>query len=335
MARNFAFDTRIDRRRLLGNLGMMGVGAALTACSGVVAQPDNGEEEEISAATVLNFALNLEYLEAAFYLAVTGRLSELPGSAEVRLPLGVDGNSDNAAGFASATVQAYARELAAEELAHVQFLRTALQNAGAPVAERPVIDLSSSFEAAAQFAFDNAGITDPPFAAEDFNPFANEPFFLHGSFIFEDLGVTAYKGAAPLLCGTDFLAPAAGILASEAYHSGTIRTTLYAAAEAGDYGGLPIYTIVNAISDARDVLGGTDADRDQPIDEASVEGDVATAADANIAPTDGNGVAFSRVPASVAAIAYLNADAAPGGFFPNGISVPSELASEFDALLAL
>lgn len=328
------FNTRIDRRRLLGNLGMMGTGALVTACGGSLAVQPEAEEPEISAATVLNFALNLEYLEAAFYLAVVGRLNDLPGNGEVVLPSGISGTTNNASGF-SPEVRAYAQELAAEELAHVNFLRAGLSDAGAPVAERPKIDLNASFVAAAQAAFDMAGITDPPFAAEDFNPFAAEPFFLHGSFIFEDVGVTAYKGAAPLLCGTPFLEPAAGILASEAYHSGTIRTKLYAAAEAGAYGGLPIFAIVDAISDARDALGNPGADKDQPINGANVEGDVATAAEANIAVTDSNGIAFSRTPAQVAAIVYLNAQAQPGGFFPDGITVPAGLEGEFEALLAL
>lgn len=331
------FSSKVDRRRLLGNLGMMGVGATLAAC-GVSAQPDPDPDPspEISAATVLNFALNLEYLEAAFYLAVVGRLNELPGSGNVILPTGVDGNVDNAADF-SAAVRAYAEELAAEELAHVQFLRSALQNAGAPVAERPVLDLSSSFVAAAEAVFTLAGIPEDqrPFAAGDFNPFVNEAFFLHGAFIFEDVGVTAYKGAAPLLCGTPFLEPAAGILAAEAYHAGTIRTTLYAAAEAGAYGGLPIFTIVDAISDARDFLGNPDVDKDQPINGALVDGDIPTATDANISVTDANGVAFSRTPAQVAAIVYLNQEAQPGGFFPNGIAIPAGLEAEFAALLAI
>lgn len=329
------FERTINRRRLLGNMGMMGVGAALTACGGVVAQPrDRDQENAIAPAAVLNFALNLEYLEAAFYLAVVGRLNDLPGSSEIILPDGIDGNTNNASSF-SAEVRGMAEELAAEELAHVLFLRAGLQGAGAAVAERPRMDLSTSFTAAAQAAFDLAGITEPPFPAADFNPFAAEPFFLHGAFIFEDVGVTAYKGAAPLLAGSDFLEPAAGILAAEAYHSGAIRSKLYASALAGAYGGLPIFAIVDAISDARDALGNPNMDKDQGIDGASVEGDIATATEVNLSVTDANGVAFSRTPVQVAAIVYLNAQAQPGGFFPDGITVPAGMEQDFERLLAL
>lgn len=328
---NKLLHAKMDRRRLLGNLGLMGAGAALSACSPVLAGP--GKESDYDAA-ILNFALNLEYLEAAFYLAAVGRIGELPGgSAEVQLPAGFDGTT--AVAFDNPAAREYAEEIAEDELAHVNFLRAALDAAGAPVAARPAINLDSSFKTAAAAAFGVYDGPEPGFTPEQFDPFANEVFFLHGAFIFEDVGVSAYKGAARYVTNPDYLEAAAGILAVEAYHAGEIRTLLYSAdgrAEGGAvtdgrYGPVPIWNIVQAISDARDALDG-DSDDDQG---------VVLNGKANIVLADKNGVAYSRTPKNVANIVYLSAETKVQtvGFFPQGITVPAGLENDFDFLLSL
>lgn len=322
------FKAKLDRRRLLGNLGMMGAGAVITACGGgaIGGQPEPEPEPGPTPspnydAAILNFALNLEYLEAAFYLAAVGRLSELQGvggDAAIVLPDGFDGTTPIA--FDTPEVASYADEIASDELAHVLFLRGALEAAGAPVAERPVLDFVNAFAGAAQAAF---GLDAETAAA--FDPFANELFFLHGAFIFEDVGVTAYNGAAPFITdrGT-VLQKAAGILAVEAYHSGEVRTLLYQRRDTETPFGVPVSAVVQGISDLRGAVGGG---KDQGI----VNGD----GSANIVPTDDDAIAFARTPREVANIVYLGPDTAAGGFFPEGITVPAGLEDDFGFLLNL
>jgi hypothetical protein len=125
--------------------------------------------------------------------------------------------------------------------------------------------------------------------------------------------VTAYKGAARLLTNAGNLAAAAGILAVEAYHAANIRTTLFRNRDVNAPGiGLPVSQIVEALSNLRDAADGP-ADLDQGI---ILNGQ------ANIVPTDENGIAFSRTAAQVLRIVYLAPTAAAdrGGFFPNGLN---------------
>lgn len=319
------FKSTLDRRRLLGNLGMMGAGAVITACGGAaVGQPEQPQEPEEPAANldpaILNFALNLEYLEAAFYLAAVGRIDEINtvgGDAQIILPEGFDGST--AIAFETPEVAEYANEIATDELNHVLFLRGALEAAGAPVADRPVLDLGPAFAAAAAAAF---GLDAETAAA--FNPFANELLFLHGAFIFEDVGVTAYAGAAPAITDkATVLLKAAGILAVESYHAGEIRTLLYQRRDVQTPFGVPVADVVQGISDLRAELGG-----------GSDQGIVLNG-EANIVPTDDDGVAFARTPRQVANIVYFAPDAAMGGFYPNGIAIPQGLEADFGALLSL
>ena len=200
---------------------------------------------------ILNFALNLEYLESQFYtLATTGKTIDQVG-------IGIGAGTATTGGGTVVTksggptsclvpwtlpaIQAYATETAQEERNHVTFLRGAL---GSAAVAQPNLDLYNSFNALATAA----GI------AASFDPFANDLDFLVGAYIFEDVGVTAYSGAAPLLTVSANLAAAAGILGVEAYHAGLVRTSIFIADPDGK-AGLQGYT--QQISATRMKLDGS------------------------------------------------------------------------------
>jgi Ferritin-like domain len=255
----------------------------------------NGHEAP-SDSSILNFALSLEYLEAEFYLrgatgqglpddmvGGTGRPGQVSGGRQVN--------------FQSPLVKNIAREIAMDERAHVAFLRDAL---GSAAVARPRISLDHSFTAAATAA----GLVRP---GEIFDPYANDRNFLFAAFLFEDVGVTAFKGAAPFISNKTYLDAAAGLLATEAYHAGIIRASLYNEGLVDD----SVFDAVRKLSTVRNAVSGP-AEDDQ---------DLGTRDEANLVPTDEHGRAFGRTPAQILNIVYLDAQAgAAGGFYPDGIN---------------
>lgn len=275
------------RRAFIQTLGLGIAGTALLAGSTSSA---SAQASAITDADILNLALNLEYLEAEFYLRAaygTGLSdSEIQGVGTLGPVSGGHQVVFNTPAFKN-----YAVEIANDERKHVDFLRGALGNSAVA---RPAIDLTKSFTTAAQAA----GLIK---SNQTFDAFGSETNFLLAAFIFEDVGVTAYHGAAPLIQNKQYLAAAAGILAVEAYHAGIIRTILYS---------LGLYSQAQAISDARDSLDGA-TDDDQGIGNAAAS---------NLVPTDANGLAFARSPQQVLDIVYLSPNGTPGGFIPNGLN---------------
>jgi hypothetical protein len=299
---NRSAENAVDRRRFLRAAGLTtagvvgggvlaGHGLATPSTAAIRKVSEATDDDAISDAAVLNFALNLEYLEAEFYLrAVTGEGLEDNQIDGVGTIGGVTGGRQVT--FDDNLLKANATEIANDERAHVDFLRTALGDAKVA---RPEINLDEAFTAAALAA----GLIKE---GERFDAFASEDNFLLAAFVFEDVGVTAYKGAAPLIENKTFLDAAAGILAVEAYHAGLIRASLQAR-------GAEDATV--AISDARDSLDGED-DLDQGLE---LDGEP------NIVPTDENAIAFGRSAGQVLNIVYLNADSVTsGGFFPDGVN---------------
>ncbi|MGH7097422.1 MAG: ferritin-like domain-containing protein [Stellaceae bacterium] len=276
----------LNRRQLvlkasLATFAAIGVGNV----TAIVTTPTAAQAQQITDAAILNFALNLEYLEAEYYLrAVTGH-GLPPGQTTGQGAQGqVFGGMQ--VPFSSSAVQQYAAEIARDEHAHVRFLRKALGSAA--IAE-PAIDLVNSFYILAQAA----GLGD------SFNPFISDENFLIGAYVFEDVGVTAYHGAASLIQNKDVLDAAAGILAVEAYHAANIRTAMY---ERG------IIDPTIKISALRRQLGDA-------IDRGIVVG-----GKAHIVQADRNGIAPERTPAEVLNIVYAGGASGDFGFFPNRVN---------------
>ncbi|HVX29666.1 MAG TPA: ferritin-like domain-containing protein [Nitrolancea sp.] len=249
-----------------------------------------------SDGAILNFALNLEYLEAEFYLrGATGE--GLPNDL-----VGGTGTPGQVSGgrqvdFRSPLVKNIAREIAMDERAHVAFLRGALGDAASA---RPQISLDRSFTAAATAA----GLIQP---GEVFDAYASDRNFLLSAYLFEDVGVTAFKGAAQFISNKNYLDAAAGLLATEAYHAGIVRATLFSEGLADN----SVFDVVHKISAVRNAVSGP-ADDDQ---------DLGTQEMANLVPTDDYGRAFGRSAAEILNIVYLDPHAgSSGGFYPNGLN---------------
>jgi hypothetical protein len=173
----------------------------------------------------------------------------------------------------------------------VNFLRSAL---GSAAAAEPEINLQESFANLARLA-KIVGEEDT------FNPFENERDFLIGAYIFEDVGVTAFHGAAPLLKNKTYLSAAAGILGTEAYHAGAVRVLMFERS---------MFKPTREISVVRAKASGADDDQGILLNQRS----------SNIVPADNNGITYSRSPSQVLNIVYLGGAASKFGFFPDKLN---------------
>ena len=345
----------ISRRSLLAG------GAALAAVA--LAPKPAAAQAAVSVYSdndILNFALNLEYLESNFYylaafgttIDVASASSTAAGAGVMKISgvLGSNGAPNTAAGvvanagvsgaaasstykvpFVTPVIAAYAVETAVEEGKHVSLLQSAL---GSLAVAQPSINLTPAlFNSLAMAASVPAG-------ALPFNPFLNEQSFLLGAYIFEDVGVSAYHGAAPLIVGkTTNLPVAAGILAVEAYHAGLIRTSLTVAdANATYYPTGTIASVTGAISAFRNSASQAKNPGNNPEDPSPDDYGLATQmvalngstvvatqiVDAPPATAPAPATAFARntnqVLNIVTAGAAVSGSIAKGGFFPNGLN---------------
>ena len=274
-----------------GRSAALAMGAVAASAATPVGTAAAAEAANVTDPDILNFTLNLEYLETEFYLrGVIGQtLDEAMGTS-----MGAPVRGGRKVAFSTPVREGLLKNITGNEMAHVRFVRQTVESLGARPVERPPIDFDAGFAAVARAA-----------GLPDFDPFADEMNFFLGAMLFEDVGITALKGASDMIRNRVVLESSAGLLASEGYHMGAVRSVLYKMGE-------PARTRSAAISDARDSVDGAD-DRDQP---------VAIGGRPNIVPSNENGIAFGRTPQHVLNILYNNPaqGVLQGGFFPQGVN---------------
>lgn len=136
---------------------------------------------------VLNYALTLEYLEAAFY------------------------KQGNAANLLEGMEKEYLATIQSDEETHVSALTDTIKSLGGKPVAVPGVDFGESF--------------------------ASRDSYLKTSHVFENLGTSAYLGAAGFIKDKGILQAAASIFGVEARHAAVIGNLLGLKAEGGVYMG--------------------------------------------------------------------------------------------------
>ena len=187
----------LDRRHFIAALGLTSAAAGAGLMSGcsvtnsTVAATTPGQAQT----NILNFALNLEFLEATFYSFVTTGADINPSVTGVSLQgTGAITGQFAQPAFASQQITDLLNEIYFDEWNHVKTLQTLL---GSAVVARPAINLAAFGAVTATNALSIARL-------------------------FEDVGVSAYIGASGGLTSSS-LTFAAQILGVESFHAGALR----------------------------------------------------------------------------------------------------------------
>jgi hypothetical protein len=186
-----------DRRRFMKRVGATSLGVAAASLMGTSFLGKAYASTTITDTDILNFALNLEYLEGEFYAMATLGQTLLQLKVITASQQSGPTTGGNMVSFGSSGLGFLASALRKDEIAHVKYLRAAL---GSSAVKKPTINL-----AALGYGFSDV---------DGFLELARQ---------FEDVGISAYLGAAPLITNKTYLAAAGAILATEAQHSGSIR----------------------------------------------------------------------------------------------------------------
>ncbi|RZC80788.1 hypothetical protein C5167_043368 [Papaver somniferum] len=254
---------------------------------------------------LLHFSLNLEYLEAEYFLygALGYGLDKVAPELVMGGPPPIGAQKANLDELVNRIIE----EFGYQEVGHIRAIKTTV--GGFP---RPLMNLSAcNFATIMNDAFGYP--LDPPF-----DPYANSLNFMLASYVIPYVGLTGYVGANPFIEGWKTKRLLAGLLGVEAGQDAVIRTYLY---EKADYTVYPYeYTVAEfteRISELRNELGMCGI-KDEGICVPPYLG-AENRTTSNVLSADYNSLSYARTPREILRIVYgTGNEHVPGGFFPNG-----------------
>jgi hypothetical protein len=253
----------------------------------------------------LEFPLNLEFLEAEFFLwAALGY-----GLDRVAPELASGGPAPIGAQKAKLDplVREIIKEFAYQEVGHLRAIKETVH--GFP---RPQLNLTAANFGNIMNAALNTTLKPP------FDPYANSVNYLLASYVIPYVGLTGYVGTNPNLQSPTAKRLVAGLLGVESGQDAVIRGLLFQklSEKVAPYP----YTVAeftDKISILRNTLGHTGiADEGLYVPRAlGAEGKVK----GNILAGDQYSVSYGRTPAQILRIVYSSgSESSPGGFYPRG-----------------
>ena len=286
-----AADRALNRRRFISALGMAGAAAGATAlmsgCTNASTSTVAVNASGVAQTNILNFVLNLQYLEATLYSYRT-QGADLPSN----LTYGSGAISGNSSLIGSplsfsAQVNDLLNEIYYDEINHVTYLQSIL---GSAAVSRPAINLAA------------------------FGTLTTSNALSIGRLL-EDVGVTAYTGVLPGLSSSN-ATYVAQTLGADSFHSGALRLLSIQSSVAytnpGDGLDVPPYDPGTASM----AVAGPSANG----------GFFASTGGAIAAANTTEGLAYARTTSQALAVLYgavgkpASAGSTSGGFFPTGVN---------------
>ncbi|KAL6571655.1 hypothetical protein OROHE_003298 [Orobanche hederae] len=274
---------------------------------GSTADRDGGGSETLPKSDVdlLEFPLNLEYLEAEFFS--WGALGSGLDTFAPNLTMGGPPPIGATKAKLSPVIKDIIAQFALQEFGHLRAIQKTV-----PGFPRPLLNLSAAtFGTIMDNAFEKPLV--PPF-----DPYADDINYLIASYVIPYVGLTGYVGANPRLESPISKRLVAGLLGVESGQDAVLRALLYERAfmKVFPYG-ITVAEFTNKISRLRNELGKKGLKDEGLIVEPvlGAEGKIP----GNVLAADGYSLSYDRTPEEILRIVYgTGREDTPGGFYPRG-----------------